>query len=74
MNYRKLKTLTFGIHLRCDVDLLVSETLMAEHGYGSEKHFPSCVMLQITPMQQSDVLSVSVGKSNDNPTHEFGLE
>jgi hypothetical protein len=48
---------------------------MAERGYGSEeKHFPSRVMLQITPMQQSDVLSVSVGKSNDNPTHEFGIE
>ncbi|EES00260.1 hypothetical protein BDA96_03G062600 [Sorghum bicolor] len=62
-------------NIRCDVDSLVSETLMAERGYGSEeKHFPSRVMLQITPMQQSDVLSVSVGKSNDNPTHEFGIE
>ncbi|RLM92706.1 uncharacterized protein C2845_PM08G04530 [Panicum miliaceum] len=56
-------------NIRCDVDSLVSETLMAERGYGSEeKHFPSRVMLQITPMQQSDVLSVSIGKSNDNPT------
>lgn len=62
-------------NVRCDVDSLVSETLMAERGYGSEeKHFPSRVMLQITPTQQSDVLSVSVGKSNDNPTHEFGIE
>ncbi|KAL6848132.1 hypothetical protein ACP4OV_022260 [Aristida adscensionis] len=62
-------------NIRCDVDSLVSENLMAERGYGSEeKHFPSRVMLQITPIQQSDVLSVSVSKSNDNPTHEFGLE
>ncbi|KAM3197170.1 hypothetical protein ACQJBY_072688 [Aegilops geniculata] len=62
-------------NIRCDVDPLVSETLMAERGYGSEeKHFPSRVMLQITPMQQTDVLSVSVSKSSDNPTHEFGIE
>jgi hypothetical protein len=74
-NKREQTALTFGIYHRCDVDSLVSETLMAERGYGSEeKHFPSRVMLQITPMQQSDVLSVSVGKSNDNPTHEFGIE
>uniref|UniRef100_A0ACD5VJK6 Uncharacterized protein n=1 Tax=Avena sativa TaxID=4498 RepID=A0ACD5VJK6_AVESA len=62
-------------NIRCDVESLVSETLMAERGYGSEeKHFPSRVMLQITPMQQTDILSVSVSKSSDNPTHEFGLE
>uniref|UniRef100_A0A0E0BXK5 Uncharacterized protein n=1 Tax=Oryza meridionalis TaxID=40149 RepID=A0A0E0BXK5_9ORYZ len=62
-------------NIRCDVDSLVSEILMTERGHGSEeKHFPSRVMLHITPMQQSDVLSVSVSKSSDNPTHEFGLE
>uniref|UniRef100_A0A453E3V4 Uncharacterized protein n=1 Tax=Aegilops tauschii subsp. strangulata TaxID=200361 RepID=A0A453E3V4_AEGTS len=39
-----------SLDIRCDVDPLVSETLMAERGYGSEeKHFPSRVMLQITP-------------------------
>lgn len=49
-NEKKRKKHLLGIHLRCDVDSLVSETLLAERGYGSkEKHFP--------PMQQSDVLS-----------------
>lgn len=62
-------------NIRCDVESLVSETLMAERGYGSEeKHFPSRIMLQITPMQQTDILSVSLSRSSDNPTHEFGLE
>ncbi|KAG6530444.1 hypothetical protein ZIOFF_012683 [Zingiber officinale] len=60
---------------RCDVDPLLSETLMAERGYGSEeKHFPSRISLQLTPALQSDVLSVSVSKSSDNPTQEIGLE
>ncbi|RRT50411.1 hypothetical protein B296_00007653 [Ensete ventricosum] len=48
---------------------------MAERGYGSgEKHFPSRISLQVTPTQQSDVVSVSVSKSSDNPTQEIGLE
>lgn len=48
---------------------------MAERGYGSEeKHFPSRISLQITPMQQSDIISVSVNKSSDNPRHEVGFE
>ncbi|KAJ4782387.1 neuronal PAS domain protein [Rhynchospora pubera] len=62
-------------NVRCDITSLVSETLMAERGYGSEeKHFPSRISLQITPLQQSDVISVSVTKSSDNPTHEVGFE
>ncbi|CAL9194059.1 unnamed protein product [Musa hybrid cultivar] len=60
---------------RCDVISLVSETLMDERGYGSgEKHFPSRISLQVTPTHQSDVVSVSVSKSSDNPTQEIGLE
>ncbi|XP_072985998.1 uncharacterized protein [Typha latifolia] len=62
-------------NVRCDVNPLVSESLMAERGYGSkEKYFPSRISLQLTPMLQSDVLSVSVSKSSDNPTHEVGLD
>ncbi|KAJ0978346.1 hypothetical protein J5N97_013820 [Dioscorea zingiberensis] len=62
-------------NIRCDVIPLLSETLMAEQGYGSEeKHFPSGIKLQLTPTLQSDVMSVSVSKSSENPTHEVGLE
>ncbi|XP_042509431.1 uncharacterized protein LOC122085057 [Macadamia integrifolia] len=62
-------------NIRCDVIRLVSETLMAERGVGaSEKHFPSRISLQLTPTFQASVLSVSVGKSSQNPTHEIGME
>ncbi|KAJ3693806.1 hypothetical protein LUZ60_009286 [Juncus effusus] len=62
-------------NIRCDVTSLVSDTLMAERGYGSEeKHFPSRISLRITPIQQSNILSVSVTRSSDNPTHEIGFE
>ncbi|KAM0948102.1 hypothetical protein DsansV1_C07g0074771 [Dioscorea sansibarensis] len=62
-------------NIRCDVIPLVSETLMVEQGYGpEEKHFPSGISLQLTPTLQSDVMSVSVSKSSENPTHEVGLE
>ncbi|VAH89174.1 unnamed protein product [Triticum turgidum subsp. durum] len=48
-------------NIRCDVIQLVSETLMARQGHGSdEKHFPSRISLQLTPMAQSDILSLSV--------------
>lgn len=60
---------------RCDINPLVSDKLMDERGYGhEEKHFPSRIALRLTPTQQTDVLSVSVSKSSDNPTHEIGLE
>ncbi|XP_077213362.1 neuronal PAS domain protein [Tasmannia lanceolata] len=62
-------------NVRCDVIPLASETLMAERGTGvDEKHFPSRVSLQLTPIIQTNVLSISVGKSSENPTHEIGLE
>ncbi|XP_043699335.1 uncharacterized protein LOC122650100 [Telopea speciosissima] len=62
-------------NIRCDVIRLVSETLMAERGVGAaEKHFPSRISLQLTPTFQTSVLSVSVGKSSQNPTHEIGME
>lgn len=56
---------------------LVSERLMAKQGYGSdEKHFPSRISLQLTPMAQAqpDILSLSVSRSTDNPVHEVGLD
>lgn len=48
---------------------------MAERGAGTaEKHFPSRISLQLTPTLQTNVLSVSVSKSSENPTREIGLE
>ncbi|XP_073114555.1 uncharacterized protein [Elaeis guineensis] len=62
-------------NMRCDVNPLVSDRLMARKGYGTEeKHFPSRISLLLTPTLQSDVLPVSVSKSTDNPIHEVGLE
>ena len=60
---------------RCDVMRIVTETLMTERGAGtSEKHFPSRVSLQLTPTLQTNVLSVSVSKSSENPIREIGSE
>ncbi|CAM0875606.1 unnamed protein product [Alopecurus aequalis] len=62
-------------NIRCDVVQLVSETLMARQGYGSdEKHFPSRISLQLTPLAQSDILSLSVSRSTDNPVQEVGTD
>ncbi|GJN24961.1 hypothetical protein PR202_gb12740 [Eleusine coracana subsp. coracana] len=62
-------------NIRCDLVQLVSESLMAKQGYGSdEKHFPSRVSLQFTPRPLTDILSVSVSRSTDNPVHEVGVE
>ncbi|KAJ1288680.1 hypothetical protein BS78_02G106500 [Paspalum vaginatum] len=62
-------------NIRCDLIQLVSESLMAKQGYGSdEKHFPSRISLQLTPMAQPDVLSLSVSRSTDNPVHEVGVD
>ncbi|WMV49457.1 hypothetical protein MTR67_042842 [Solanum verrucosum] len=62
-------------NIRCDVVRLVNESLMAERGAGvSEKHFPSRISLQLTPTLQSNVLSISVNKSSDNPLREIGTE
>ncbi|XP_057441750.1 uncharacterized protein LOC130733542 [Lotus japonicus] len=62
-------------NIRCDVFKLVDDTLMRERGAGSsEKHFPSRISLQLTPMLQNQVLSVSVGKSSENPRIEIGME
>ena len=48
---------------------------MRERGAGaSEKHFPSRISLQLTPMVQNQVLSVSVSKSSENPRIEIGIE
>lgn len=60
---------------RCDVIKLVNESLMRERGARSgEKHFPSRVSLQLTPTLQNQVLSLSVGKSSENPRREIGVD
>ncbi|KAH7548307.1 hypothetical protein JRO89_XS14G0099400 [Xanthoceras sorbifolium] len=62
-------------NIRCDIVRLVNETLMNERGVGvDEKHFPSRISLQLTPIQQTTINSVSVGKSSENPTREIGME
>ncbi|XP_050385876.1 uncharacterized protein LOC126802310 [Argentina anserina] len=62
-------------NIRCDIVRLVNETLMKEQGAGTgEKHFPSRISLQITPTRQSNIVSVSVSKSSDNPAREIGKE
>lgn len=54
---------------------LVNDTLMRERGGGtSEKHFPSRIWLQLTPTLQNQVLSISVGKSSENPSREIGID
>ena len=48
---------------------------MTERGAGiAEKHFPARISLQLTPTVQTNVLSVSVSKSSENPIREIGLE
>ncbi|XP_038683604.1 uncharacterized protein LOC119983942 isoform X1 [Tripterygium wilfordii] len=62
-------------NIRCDVIELVNRTLMAERGVGvEEKHFPSRISLRLTPVLQSNIFSVSVSKSSDNPRREVGTE
>ena len=60
---------------RCDVIKLVNEFLMKQRGAGAaEKHFPSRISLQLTPTIQDQVLSLSVGKSSENPRKEIGVD
>ncbi|OIW02741.1 hypothetical protein TanjilG_29517 [Lupinus angustifolius] len=62
-------------NIRCDVLKLVDGTLMRERGAGAdEKHFPSRISLQLTPRLQNHVLSISVGKSSENPNIEIGKD
>ncbi|CAI0415615.1 unnamed protein product [Linum tenue] len=63
------------ITVRCDIYRLVNETLMGERGVGSEeKHFPSRIAVHITPILQTNIISVSVSSSSANPTREIELE
>ncbi|KAL2541816.1 hypothetical protein Adt_02794 [Abeliophyllum distichum] len=62
-------------NIRCDVVKLVTDTLMKERGAGtSEKHFPSRIALQITPTMHTNIISISVSKSSENPRREIGVE
>ncbi|XP_052186874.1 uncharacterized protein LOC127797774 [Diospyros lotus] len=62
-------------NIRCDVIRLATKTLLSERGAGTaEKHFPSRISLQLTPTLQTNVLSISVGKSSENPRREIGFE
>ncbi|KAF5771020.1 hypothetical protein HanRHA438_Chr14g0677241 [Helianthus annuus] len=62
-------------NVRCNIIRLVNETLMKERGAGiDEKHFPSRISLQLTPTIQTNILSVSVSRSSENPTLEIGVE
>ncbi|KAJ4833043.1 hypothetical protein Tsubulata_041088 [Turnera subulata] len=62
-------------NIRCDIIRLLNETLMNERGVSKdEKHFPSRISLHLTPILQTNILSVSVSKSSHNPTREIGIE
>lgn len=62
-------------NIRLDVIPLVSSKLLNERGAGaSEKHFPSRISLQLTPTSQTDIISVSVSKSSENPKLEKEIE
>ncbi|XP_017984485.1 PREDICTED: uncharacterized protein LOC18585782 [Theobroma cacao] len=62
-------------NIRCNIIRLVNETLMNERGVGADdKHFPSRVSLHVTPTLQSNILSVSVSKSTENPAREIEIE
>ncbi|CAL0320345.1 unnamed protein product [Lupinus luteus] len=62
-------------NIRCDVIKLLNDSLMRERGVKEgEKHFPSRVSLQLTPTLQNQVLSLSVGKSSENPIREIGID
>lgn len=53
----------------------MNATLIKERGVGTEeKHFPSRISLHLTPILQTNMISVSVSKSSDNPTREIELE
>lgn len=54
---------------------LVNDALLRGRGSGSgEKHFPSRICLQLTPTLQNQVVSLSVGKSSENPQREIGVD
>ncbi|KAH9605721.1 hypothetical protein KSS87_006460 [Heliosperma pusillum] len=60
-------------NLRLDVVRLVSEALLNDRGAGaSEKHFPSRISLQLTPICQTNIIGITVSKSSENP--EKGIE
>ncbi|XP_045800859.1 uncharacterized protein LOC123894826 [Trifolium pratense] len=62
-------------NIRCDVTKLVNDSLVRERGAGAaEKHFPSRISLQLTPTLQNQVVSLSVGKSTENPKKEIGID
>ncbi|KAI4306896.1 hypothetical protein L6164_030136 [Bauhinia variegata] len=62
-------------NIRCDVFKLVNDNLIKKRGAGAaEKHFPSNISLQLTPTVQNHVLSLSVGKSSENPIREIGVD
>lgn len=62
-------------NIRCDVVRLLNETLMTEQGVGTdEKHFPSRISLYLAPILQTNIISVSVSKSSENPAREIEME
>ncbi|XP_010692911.2 uncharacterized protein LOC104905948 [Beta vulgaris subsp. vulgaris] len=62
-------------NIRLDVIRLVSEKILNDRGAGTaEKHFPSRISLQLTPAPETDILSVSVSKSSENPKRQIEIE
>ncbi|XP_022995500.1 uncharacterized protein LOC111491017 [Cucurbita maxima] len=62
-------------NIRCNIIPLVNDMLLSKRGVGgSEKYFPSRISLQLTPTLQTNIMSVSVSKSSDNPIIEVGTK
>ncbi|KAJ8764146.1 hypothetical protein K2173_005058 [Erythroxylum novogranatense] len=62
-------------NIRCDIVRLLNENLMEERGAGmDDKHFPSRISLCLTPILQTNIMSVSVSKSSENPRRDIELE
>ncbi|KAL5720904.1 hypothetical protein ACHQM5_013531 [Ranunculus cassubicifolius] len=56
-----------------DVEVKVDNIRCDKRGAGTvEKHFPSRISLQMTPAFQTNVLSVTVSRSSENPTRDIG--
>lgn len=61
-------------NVRCDVVPLAAEAVLEVHGVAEEKHFPSRISVRISPRKESNVMSISLNQSSNNPSYEISNE
>lgn len=61
-------------NVRCDVVPLAAESVLEGHGVAEEKHFPSRISVRVAPRQESNVMSISLSLSSNNPSYEISNE